>query len=110
MQFGAAVATAQPQSGIVVDQVAPVRRDLRTEVTKLYAQEPRAELGANPKNQAQAAESSLALNCPECGSHSIKRRKRNLFERFFLSFTDHKPYVCRKCDADFYSKCTDSAD
>ncbi|MEK7832218.1 MAG: hypothetical protein AAB401_14080 [Acidobacteriota bacterium] len=101
MQIGLAVATAQSRSGVVVDQIAPVRQDLRTEITKLYAQEAKAELRARLKNEEA---NSSALTCPECGSHNIKRRKRNLFERVFLSITDHKPYVCRKCETDFYSK------
>jgi len=100
MQISLAVAS-QSRSGVVIDQIAPVRRDLRTEITKLYDQEAKAEFREKSKTEA---ESSSSLTCPECGSHNVKRRKRNVFERVFLSITDHKPYVCRKCETDFYSK------
>lgn len=100
MQISLAVAS-QSRSGVVIDQIAPVRRDLRTEITKLYAQEANAEFREKSKTEVG---SSLSLTCPECGSHNVKRRKRNVFERVFLSITDHKPYVCRKCETDFYSK------
>lgn len=99
--IGVAVATAkQPEIsiGIVVDSVAPVRQGLRTEITKLYSQ----RVQEKPDDSPSTGESSLA--CPECQSCNVKRRRRNLFERVFLAVTDHKPYVCRSCDAVFYSK------
>jgi len=108
MQMGVAVAAGQSQpaivSGVAVDQIAPARQDLRTEITKLYALGASPERAANASHLAQEAVDSTALACPECGSHNIKRRKRNLLEKTFLSFTDHKPYICRKCDAAFYAK------
>lgn len=103
MQMGVAVAAGQTQPGMVIDQIAPVRQQLRTEITKLYAHEAN-ERAAKANRTVQEAVQSSALACPECGSHNIKRRKRNVFEKAFLSFTDHKPYVCRKCDAAFYIK------
>ncbi|MGH9803339.1 MAG: hypothetical protein ACRD82_23495 [Blastocatellia bacterium] len=104
MPMGVAVATVQPQPRIAVEQVAPVRRDLRTEITKLYAQEAKVESGTKTRGADRAELGFTVLSCPECGSQNIKRRKRNFFERVFLSLTDHKPYVCRKCDNSFYSK------
>ena len=109
MQMGVAVAAGQSQpaivSGVAVDQIAPARQDLRTEITKLYTtQGASPDRAAKANRLAQEAVDSTALTCPECGSHNIKRRKRNLVEKTFLSFTDHKPYICRKCDAAFYAK------
>ncbi len=103
MQLGIAVAAGQAQPGMVMDQIAPVRNHLRTEITKLYTQEAN-ERAVKANHMVQEAVQSSDLACPECASHNIKRRKRNLFEKAFLSFTDHKPYVCRKCDAAFYIK------
>lgn len=103
MQLGVAVAAGQAQPGMVMDQIAPVHNHLRTEITKLYTQEAN-ERAVKANRMVQEAVQSSALACPECGSHNVKRRKRNLFEKAFLSFTDHKPYVCRKCDAAFYTK------
>ena len=103
LQMGVAVAAGQTQPGMVIDQIAPVRQQLRTEITKLYAHEAN-ERAAKANRMVQEAVQSSALACPECGSHNIKRRKRNLFEKAFLSFTEHKPYICRKCEAAFYIK------
>ncbi len=104
MQVGVVVATAQRHPGITIDQIAPVRQNLRTEITKLYIHKTDTEASAEPSRESYKAEHSSTLTCPECGSHNIKRRKRNFLEKTFLSLTDHKPYVCRKCDASFYSK------
>lgn len=114
MQMGVAVAAGQNQpgivSGVVMDQIAPARQDLRTEITRLYTQGANTERAANAnqvfQQVGQEDGNSSVLACPECESHNVKRRKRNLFEKTFLSFTDHKPYVCRKCEAAFYVKST----
>lgn len=102
-QIGLAVATAKQQSesaaAIVVDRVAPVRQGLRTEVTKLYSQKVQ-----EASDDLPVSSNHSSLTCPECKSRNIKRRKRNFFERTFLSVTNHKPYVCRNCEAMFYSK------
>lgn len=100
--IGLAVATAKPKSEpspIVVERVAPARQGLRTEITKLYSQKVQ-----QAPEELPAATNSSSLACPECGSHNIKRRRRNFFERTFLSVINQKPYICRKCDATFYSK------
>lgn len=98
---------AQPETaaGVVVDRVAPVRQGLRTEITKLYAQraEEKADDVAETLNHA-------TITCPECQSRNVKRRRRNFLERTFLAVTDHKPYVCRNCDAAFYSKAGEQED
>jgi len=97
MQMDMAVAGVQSQSRIVIDQLAPARHNLRTEITKLYEQNVRVEAAVPEADRS-------SMTCPECGSGNIKRRKRNMFEKVFLSVTDHKSYVCRKCDTAFYSK------
>lgn len=104
MQMGVAVATAQTRSQIAIDQATSVRQNLRTEITKLYRHNAGAEVSAIPSRVSDEEEHFSTLTCPECGSHNTKRRKRNFLEKTFLSLTDHKPYVCRKCDASFYSK------
>lgn len=44
------------------------------------------------------------LGCPECRSTRIKRRPRKAIERLIFTFTDHKAYVCRDCQASFYHR------
>jgi predicted RNA-binding Zn-ribbon protein involved in translation (DUF1610 family) len=44
--------------------------------------------------------------CPECGSSRVKRRPRKPLERFLLSFTDHRAFVCRECQHSFYARPT----
>lgn len=95
---------AEPQSPVTGEIVAPIRRDLRTEITKLYqqgAKEPPAQLGTIRENEN---EPSLSLVCPECGSNSVKRRQRNSIERAVFSITDHKAFNCRDCGVSFYGK------
>ena len=104
MQMEVAVAGAQHQSQVVMNQIAPVQQNLRTEITKLYEQDLKVDVGARTNETIPDMAHLSLMTCPECGSHNIKRRKRNAFEKVFLSFTDHKPYVCRKCDSAFYSK------
>lgn len=96
----AAVAVPEPPAKVVVDRVAaPVRQGLRTEITKLYAQRVQEKSEELPQTIHQTP-----LTCPECQSRNVKRRRRNFFERTFLAFSDHKPFICRNCDAVFYSK------
>lgn len=100
-QLGVSVTQPEAVAGVVVDRVAPVRKGLRTEITKLYSQ----RIQETPDDSSSTNQSLMAsLVCPECQSRNVKRRRRNLFERTFLAVTDHKPYVCRNCDAVFYSK------
>lgn len=98
----AAVAVAaQPEvvAEVGADRVAPVRQGLRTEITKLYAQ--------RVQEKPDEVTAHASITCPECQSRNVKRRRRNFFERTFMAFTDHKPYVCRNCDATFYSKASE---
>ncbi|GEM_PF-1473371 len=90
---------------IVVDQISPVRRDLRTEITKLYAQgakdQPR-QIGPAPNHSSSALPA-----CASCGSHNVKRRHRKLMERVAFSVTDHKAFTCRSCGESFYARIDD---
>lgn len=94
------VATVSPQARV---EVAPARQNLQTEITKLYTKEANAE----SNSQITGESGNAMLACPECGSRHVKRRKRNFFERLFLSFNNNRPYSCRKCDASFYSQSHD---
>ncbi len=88
---------------IVIDQISPARRDLRTEVTKLYAQgakDPSRRLGSKLNHLAPTSGPA----CSHCGSYSVKRRHRTLMERMAFSITDHKAFICRSCGETFYSK------
>jgi hypothetical protein len=88
---------------IVVDQISPVRRDLRTEITRLYAQgakDPARQLGAKSSQSSSAS----APACTQCGSSDVKRRHRTLVERVAFSVTDHKAFTCRSCGESFYAK------
>lgn len=99
----------ESQSPVAGEIVAPIRRDLRTEITKLYqqgAKEPPVQRGALVETEA---EPSLSVACPECGSNSVKRRQRNSLERAVFSITDHKAFTCRDCNASFYGKLDENA-
>lgn len=94
----------ESQSPVTGEIVAPIRRDLRTEITKLYqqgAKETPAQRGALAEAET---EPSFSVVCPECGSSSVQRRQRNSLERAVFSITDHKAYTCRDCSASFYGK------
>ncbi|MCG3162442.1 MAG: hypothetical protein JMDDDDMK_03696 [Acidobacteria bacterium] len=87
---------------IVIDQTPQSRRDLRTEITRLYAQgakEPRQR-----KNIEQEQPTAPAPACTHCGSINVKRRRRTMLERMAFSVTDHKAFTCRSCGEAFYSK------
>jgi rubredoxin len=107
-KFDFAVATSspqtKPQAKIVTDYIAPVRNDLRTEITRLTAQRP-TPLPISPMaTSAQKPQIQSSQICPECSSQNVKRRHRNFLERTVLSFTEHKAYNCRQCGASFYAK------
>lgn len=104
----AVTAPSEATAKVVVDRVAPARQGLRTEITKLYAQRVQEKSEELPQVIHQTSLASLA--CPECQSRNVKRRRRNFFERIFLAFTDHKPFICRNCDAVFYSKSSEQED
>jgi len=108
----AVVASATPspastQARVVTDQIAPVRNDLRTEITRIHApgaKEPSQLNGAQLEPPVSAVATSATHVCPECNSRNIRRRRRNFVERTLLSLGEHKAYVCRECDASFYAK------
>ncbi len=88
---------------IVIDQTPQSRRDLRTEITRLYAQ------GAKDPQRRKDAERerlspSVTPICTHCGSTNVKRRRRTILERLAFSVTDHKAFTCRSCGEPFYSK------
>jgi hypothetical protein len=88
---------------LVVDQISPVRRDLRTEITRLYAQgarEPSRQLNTGSNHVTSASTPA----CAHCGSSNVKRRRRTLMERVAFSVTDHKAYTCRSCGESFYAQ------
>ncbi len=94
--------SAEPQPTVAGELVNPIRRDLRTEITKLYEESSReAPTQIAPK---QELTSGSSLVCPECGSQKVKRRHRTTVERAVLSVTDHKAFTCRSCGASFYAK------
>ncbi len=90
---------------IVVDQISPVRRDLRTEITKLYAQG--AKDPARQNGSAPNPSSSDLPACASCGSLNVRRRHRKLVERVAFSVTDHKAFICRSCGESFYARTGD---
>jgi len=92
---------------IVTDYIAPVRSDLRTEITRIHAQGIKQTVqvaAAGLQSPEQAGPDASSQGCPECGSRNVRRRRRNIFERTLLSFSDHKAYSCRNCGASFYAK------
>lgn len=91
---------------IVIDQVSPVRRDLRTEITRLCAQGAKDNSRPQPSESNHSSPASVAA-CTHCGSHNVKRRRRRLIERIVFSFTDHKAFACRSCGESFYAKVKD---
>jgi len=99
------VVQEEVNGSIVVDQISPVRRDLRTEITKLYAQgakDQTRQIGPAPDHS-----SSDLPACASCGSHNVKRRHRKLIERVAFSVTDHKAFTCRSCGESFYARIAD---
>jgi hypothetical protein len=88
---------------IVVDQISPVRCDLRTEITKLYAQGAKDQSRQNGSAQAHLSSSDLPA-CANCGSRNVKRRRRTLKERLALSGPAHKVFTCRSCGESFYAE------
>jgi rubrerythrin len=99
--------TQQEVSGAIVEQ-NPRTTDLRTEITRLYAQ------GVKEKEQGdrtsprreQSAETAMHI-CTHCGSSDVKKRHRTVLEKLAFSVTDHKAFTCRSCGETFYSKSED---
>jgi len=91
--------------GIITARIAPARKDLRTEVTRIHAQKIAGTIqAAAPQQEAQIASDSAPQNCPECGASNVRRRRRNVLERTLLAFSEHRAYSCRNCGASFYAK------
>jgi transposase-like protein len=97
---------AHESGGIITAHIAPARKDLRTEITRVHAQAiaETIQAVAAPQQAGQTALDSASQNCPECGASNVRRRRRNAFERTLLAFSDHKAYSCRNCGASFYAK------
>lgn len=91
---------AESQDTVSGELVTPVQNNLRTEITKLNEQAAR-ELTDEP-TQEPTPQSSV--NCPECGSNSVRRRHRSGLERAVFSFSQHKAFICRSCSATFYAR------
>jgi hypothetical protein len=58
----------------------------------------------NDSEAPPAAPAAGGINCPECGSDRVKRRPRKTIERAIFTFTNHKAFVCRECQASFYHR------
>jgi len=43
----------------------------------------------------------MVTSCPDCRSHSVRRRKRTGFSLYFLSLLGKWPYRCEECGSNF---------
>jgi transposase-like protein len=96
--------STEPQPAVTGELVSSIRRDLRTEITKLYEEGAKQ---AQPQNAPKQVTSGSAIICPDCGSQNVRRRHRTTVERAVLSVTDHKAFACRDCKASFYARTDD---
>lgn len=97
----------QSESTVQQDQPdSQMRRDLRTEIARLHAEEEKDQrrLKGPDREQPRVA---AGLACPHCGSTNVNRRRRTVLERLVFSFTKHKAFSCRFCRETFYSKVED---
>jgi transposase-like protein len=79
----------------------PIPHDLRTEIAKLQdVQSMKEAPGLNGVNGRH----KTSITCPECGSNWVRRRQRSGLERVIFAITDHKAFICRSCDASFYTR------
>jgi hypothetical protein len=46
--------------------------------------------------------SSVAMNCPNCGSSKVRRSKRSVAERIFLTMLVTRPFRCEDCIGRFF--------
>lgn len=99
-----AISSAPSSLRVVTDHIAPVRNDLRTQITRIHAQGARRADAPSEVQPPSPAPSTPPQICPECNSRRIKRRRRNFIERSLLSFSEHKAYTCRDCGASFYAR------
>jgi len=91
---------------IVVDPSPQARHDLRTEITRLYAQGAKDQRHLKSSERERLAPPTTPV-CTHCGSTEVKRRHRRLLERIAFSVSDHKAFTCRSCGETFYSKVED---
>lgn len=91
---------------IVIDQNPDAGRDLRTEITRLYAQGAKDQSHRKSLNRERPSSSTTPV-CTHCGSTEVKRRHRTILERMAFSVTDYKAFTCRSCGEPFYSKVED---
>lgn len=54
--------------------------------------------------QPASDQTEMRVQCPDCQSTRVRRRPRKAIERLMFTFTDHKAYVCRDCQALFYHR------
>jgi hypothetical protein len=100
--------TQQEVPGAIVDQRSR-ETDLRTQVTRLYAQGAKEQRAASTANRESSVARDLPA-CTHCGSPDVKRRRRTMLERLAFSVTDHKAFGCRSCGETFYSKSDEDGD
>ncbi|MCI0338247.1 MAG: hypothetical protein L0226_11760 [Acidobacteria bacterium] len=93
---------AEPQDTVSGELVTPVQTNLRTEITKLNEQAVKEMQGRDELKKEPTLQSPV--NCPECGSNSVRRRHRSGLERAVFSFSHHKAFICRSCSATFYAR------
>jgi hypothetical protein len=94
----------QEVSGVLVEP-SPRTTDLRTEVTRLYAQGVKEkEKGDQSITSRKQTAEAMLRTCTHCGSSDVKRRRRTVLERLAFTVTDHKAFTCRSCGETFYSK------
>lgn len=78
-----------------------IQHDLRTEITRLQAQEEENHLASLDQEPPRVA---AAPACTHCASTNVKRRRPTTLERMVFSATDHKAFTCCSCGETFYSK------
>jgi hypothetical protein len=83
-----------------------IQHDLRTEITRLQAQEENNQPHLNSLDQELPRVGASPV-CTHCASTNVKRRRRTTFERMVFSATDHKAFTCCSCGETFYSKVDD---
>jgi transposase-like protein len=83
---------------------APIQPDLRSEIAHLQdlqrVKETQRLDVVNEKHKP-------STTCPECGSNWVRRRQRSGLERVVFALTNHKAFICRSCDASFYTRIDD---
>lgn len=83
-------------------QRSQTQTDLRNEIALSHANEAGSQTHSEVNDQEQSSQ-SFNITCPNCGSASVKRRRRNTMERIAFSIGDHKAFTCSSCEGTFYS-------